>query len=46
MNSLFTNAGFNYLISEWWNFEDVRASVSGLENLGKDNKANHLELAK
>ena len=46
MNSLFTNAGFNYLISEWWHFEDVRASVSGLENLGKDNKANHLELAK
>ena len=46
MNSLFTNAGFNYLISEWWHFEDTRAAVSGLENLGRDDKANHLDLAK
>ena len=47
MNSLFTNSGFHYLISEWWHFEDKgRYAVSGTEYLGADTKANHLELAK
>lgn len=47
LNYLFTNSGFKYLISEWWHFEDVnRQSISGVENLGADTKANHLQLAK